>query len=162
MPHPGILKGCLTSQQQIAKLGVPASGRQMSLQHAAASPEQPVYCMTPCTADQDGMFTLGEMECMGACVNAPMIAIADYTRGVEGFSYGYFEDLTPQDAIHIVEDLRAGTPIVSSPAPSDALSLVQLELVVGQEDFVYCGEPLKRDNAGSSIQEVDGAMSVSA
>ncbi len=28
----------------------------------------------------DGMFTLGEMECMGACVNAPMIAIADYTR----------------------------------------------------------------------------------
>jgi NADH:ubiquinone oxidoreductase subunit E len=24
----------------------------------------------------DGMFTLGEMECMGACVNAPMIAIA--------------------------------------------------------------------------------------
>lgn len=24
----------------------------------------------------DGMFTLGEMECMGACVNAPMITIA--------------------------------------------------------------------------------------
>lgn len=31
---------------------------------------------------KDGMFTLGEMECMGACVNAPMIAVADYTRGV--------------------------------------------------------------------------------
>ncbi len=28
----------------------------------------------------DGMFTLGEMECMGACVNAPMVAIADYTN----------------------------------------------------------------------------------
>jgi len=26
------------------------------------------------------MFTLGEMECMGACVNAPMIAVADYTK----------------------------------------------------------------------------------
>lgn len=37
------------------------------------------------------MFTLGEMECMGACVNAPMIAIADYTKGVEGFSYNYYE-----------------------------------------------------------------------
>ena len=24
----------------------------------------------------DGMFTLGEMECMGSCVNAPMIAVA--------------------------------------------------------------------------------------
>jgi NADH:ubiquinone oxidoreductase subunit E len=28
----------------------------------------------------DGMFTLGEMECMGACVNAPMIAIAGAFR----------------------------------------------------------------------------------
>ncbi|PNH11914.1 NADH dehydrogenase [ubiquinone] flavoprotein 2, mitochondrial [Tetrabaena socialis] len=28
----------------------------------------------------DGLFTLGEMECMGACVNAPMVAIADYTK----------------------------------------------------------------------------------
>lgn len=40
---------------------------------------------------QDGMFTLGEMECMGACVNAPMIAVADYRNGVEGFSYTYYE-----------------------------------------------------------------------
>jgi hypothetical protein len=37
------------------------------------------------------MFTLGEMECMGACVNAPMIAVADYTGGVEKFSYTYYE-----------------------------------------------------------------------
>jgi hypothetical protein len=37
------------------------------------------------------MFTLGEMECMGACVNAPMIAIADYSGGVEKFSYNYYE-----------------------------------------------------------------------
>ena len=29
----------------------------------------------------DGLFTLGEMECMGACVNAPMVAIAGM-RGV--------------------------------------------------------------------------------
>ena len=54
------------------------------------------------------MFTLGEMECMGACVNAPMIAIADYTKGVEGFTYTYYEDLTPPDAQRIVEDLRNG------------------------------------------------------
>lgn len=30
----------------------------------------------------DGLFTLGEMECMGACVNAPMIAIAGEGLGV--------------------------------------------------------------------------------
>lgn len=56
----------------------------------------------------DGVFTLGEMECMGCCVNAPMIAVADYTKGVEGFSYNYYEDLTPEDAIKIVESLRKG------------------------------------------------------
>eukprot|EP00775_Hariotina_reticulata_P009255 gene9255-9421_t len=56
----------------------------------------------------DGVFTLGEMECMGACVNAPMIAIADYTKGVEGFTYEYYEDLTPEDAIKIVDSLAKG------------------------------------------------------
>lgn len=56
----------------------------------------------------DGMFTLGEMECMGACVNAPMVAIADYSRGVEGFSYNYYEDLTPEDAVTIVNTLHKG------------------------------------------------------
>lgn len=56
----------------------------------------------------DGLFTLGEMECMGACVNAPMIAIADYSNGVEGFTYEYYEDLTPEDAVSIVEALKKG------------------------------------------------------
>lgn len=56
----------------------------------------------------DGMFTLGEMECMGACVNAPMVAIADYTKGVEGFTYTYYEDLTPDDIVKIVDALKKG------------------------------------------------------
>mmetsp|Transcript_4986 Transcript_4986/g.14915 ORF Transcript_4986/g.14915 Transcript_4986/m.14915 type:complete len:181 (-) Transcript_4986:727-1269(-) len=56
----------------------------------------------------DGMFTLSEMECMGCCVNAPMIAVADYTKGVEGFTYNYHEDITTKDAINIVEHLRRG------------------------------------------------------
>ncbi|KXZ51439.1 hypothetical protein GPECTOR_12g402 [Gonium pectorale] len=56
----------------------------------------------------DGLFTLGEMECMGACVNAPMVAIADYTKGVEGFEYTYYEDLTPSDMIGILDTLKKG------------------------------------------------------
>ena len=64
---------------------------------------------------EDGMFTLSEMECMGCCVNAPMIAVADYTKGVEGFTYNYYEDLTTKDAIAIVEALKKGeTPKVGS------------------------------------------------
>ena len=54
------------------------------------------------------MFTLGEMECMGSCVTGPMIAVADYRNGVEGFSYNYYEDLTPSKAVGIVQDLAAG------------------------------------------------------
>ena len=52
-----------------------------------------------------GKFTLGEMECMGSCVNAPMVAVADYTNGVEGFSYNYYEDLTAEDAVAVVDAL---------------------------------------------------------
>lgn len=69
---------------------------------------------------QDGVFTLGEMECMGSCVTGPMIAVADYTKGTQGFTYTYFEDLTPSTAVRVLEDLRAGrTPKVRSrPLPS--------------------------------------------
>ena len=63
----------------------------------------------------DGLFTLSEMECMGCCVNAPMIAVADYTKGVEGFTYNYYEDITTKDAVNITEQLRRGeTPKVGS------------------------------------------------
>lgn len=46
----------------------------------------------------DGMFTLSEAECLGACVNAPMAQIGD----------DYYEDLTPQSMTQIIDDLRAG------------------------------------------------------
>jgi len=57
---------------------------------------------------KDGLFTLSEMECMGACVNAPMITVADYSQGTEGFTYYYYEDLTVDDAIRIVDQLKKG------------------------------------------------------
>lgn len=55
------------------------------------------------------MYTLSEMECMGSCVNAPMIAVADYSGpSAKSFTYNYYEDLTPEDAVSIVDDLKAG------------------------------------------------------
>lgn len=56
----------------------------------------------------DGLFTLGEMECMGCCVNAPMIVVSDYSNGVEGYSYNYYEDLTPEDAVKIADTYKSG------------------------------------------------------
>ena len=79
-------------------------------------------CTAACTASasrmlmQDGMYTLSEMECMGSCVNAPMIAVADYSGpDARSFKYTYYEDLTPQDAVSIMDDLKTGkTPRVGA------------------------------------------------
>jgi NADH dehydrogenase (ubiquinone) flavoprotein 2 len=74
---------------------------------------------TPC-----GTFTLGEMECMGCCVNAPMIVVADFSKGAEGYSYIYYEDLSPEDAVRIAETYRAG----ASAWPIRGQSLTILDL----------------------------------
>ena len=46
----------------------------------------------------DGLFTWQEVECLGACVNAPMAQINDY----------YYEDLTPESLAKIIDDFAAG------------------------------------------------------
>ena len=46
----------------------------------------------------DGAFTWQEVECLGACVNAPMAQINDY----------YYEDLTPETMAQIIDDFAAG------------------------------------------------------
>jgi NADH-quinone oxidoreductase subunit E len=46
----------------------------------------------------DGRFSWEEVECMGACANAPMVAIND----------GYFEDLTAKSLASIIGDIAAG------------------------------------------------------
>ena len=46
----------------------------------------------------DGTFTLKEVECLGACVNAPVVQIND----------DFAEDLTSENFLKILEDLKAG------------------------------------------------------
>ena len=50
------------------------------------------------TLSADGLFTWQEVECLGACCNAPMAQINDH----------YFEDLTPADMSTIIAQFRAG------------------------------------------------------
>ena len=52
---------------------------------------------------KDGLFSVSEMECMGCCVNAPMITVADYSTGPEGYIYNYYEKLTPKRVVEIEE-----------------------------------------------------------
>ncbi|XP_026468410.1 NADH dehydrogenase [ubiquinone] flavoprotein 2, mitochondrial-like [Ctenocephalides felis] len=54
---------------------------------------------------QCGKFTLGEVECLGACVNAPMMQIND----------DYYEDLTVKDVEQIIDDLKADKRPASGP-----------------------------------------------
>ncbi|XP_075507644.1 NADH dehydrogenase [ubiquinone] flavoprotein 2, mitochondrial-like isoform X1 [Primulina tabacum] len=44
----------------------------------------------------------------GCCVNAPMITVADYSNGSEGYAYNYYEDVTPKRVVEVVEALRRG------------------------------------------------------
>jgi NADH-quinone oxidoreductase E subunit len=49
----------------------------------------------------DGLFTIKEVECLGACVDAPVIQIND----------DYFENLTKDNFFRILDDLKAGKQV---------------------------------------------------
>jgi NADH-quinone oxidoreductase subunit E len=49
----------------------------------------------------DGEFSWIEVECLGACCNAPMVQIND----------DYYEDLTPENFVQLLDDLAAGRPV---------------------------------------------------
>ncbi len=53
----------------------------------------------------DGLFSWIEVECLGACVNAPMVQI----------NKDYFEDLTPDIFTNILEKLRTGVAVKPGP-----------------------------------------------
>lgn len=55
----------------------------------------------------DGLFTLSEVECLGGCVNAPILQVDD----------DYFEDLDYDSTVRIIEALKRG----ERPAPGSAI-----------------------------------------
>jgi NADH-quinone oxidoreductase subunit E len=67
----------------------------------------------------DGKFYWQEVECMGACANAPMAAINDY----------YYEDLTPESFEKLLDDFAAG----KKPKPGSA---------IGRQGSAPAGEPI--------------------
>lgn len=55
----------------------------------------------------DGLFTLTEVECLGGCVNAPILAVDD----------DYHEDLTYEATVALIEKLKRG----ERPQPGSAI-----------------------------------------
>jgi NADH dehydrogenase (ubiquinone) flavoprotein 2 len=48
---------------------------------------------------EDGLFTWSEVECLGACVNAPMIQVNNEW---------FYEDLTPDSMVAIMDKWKKG------------------------------------------------------
>src|SRR5215470_15708819 len=60
---------------------------------------------------QDGMFSLEEVECIGACTGAPAIQV----------NYDFYENLTPKQFDRLIEELDAGRRPAPVPVISGAL-----------------------------------------
>ncbi|MBI0538300.1 NAD(P)H-dependent oxidoreductase subunit E [Roseomonas sp. KE2513] len=56
---------------------------------------------------EDGLFTMTEVECLGACVNAPILQVDD----------DYYEDLDYDRTVQLIEALRRG----ERPAPGSTI-----------------------------------------
>jgi NADH-quinone oxidoreductase subunit E len=59
----------------------------------------------PGNVTDDGLFSWTEVECLGACVNAPMVQI----------NKDYYEDLTQESFEKILVDLREGREVKAGP-----------------------------------------------
>lgn len=74
---------------------------------------------------KDGMFTMMEVECLGACANAPMIQVND----------DFYEDLTPETMVSLLENLKKG--VVPTPGPQNGRN--KAEAVGGSKTLKKAG-----------------------
>jgi NADH-quinone oxidoreductase subunit E len=95
----------------------------------------------------DGLFTWQEVECLGACCNAPMAQINDY----------YYEDLTPEALAQIIDDFRAG----KSPEPGSAIGRKSSEPQGGEltltDPALYDGSRAKKIERLPNLPEPEPA-----
>jgi NADH-quinone oxidoreductase subunit E len=78
----------------------------------------------------DGNFSWEEVECLGACVNAPMVQIAEDT----------YEDLTPELFERILDDLARGKKVKPGPQNGRQMSAPLGELTSLTDASLYSGE----------------------
>ncbi|RSM17529.1 NADH-ubiquinone oxidoreductase 24 kDa subunit, mitochondrial [Fusarium ambrosium] len=92
----------------------------------------------------DGLFTILEVECLGACVNAPMIQIND----------DYYEDLTPESVVDLLKALKASATAtdpstVSVPKPGPLSGRSTCENSAGQTNLL--AEPWGTETTRSDL-----------
>lgn len=85
----------------------------------------------------DGALSWEEVECLGACSNAPMVQIGK----------DYYEDLTPESFAWILDELRAGR--VPPPGPQNGR--FASEPLGGATSLLPEGEPAHGQNASVAL-----------
>lgn len=60
----------------------------------------------------DGLFTFSEVECLGACVNGPMVQIND----------DYYEDLTAETTTELLKALQAAAEVTGASGHAPGLA----------------------------------------
>ena len=97
---------------------------------------------------QDGLFAWAEVECLGACCNAPMVQINDV----------YYEDLDASSFGKLLDDLAAGRPVKtgsqakrvsSEPMPGPVTTLMEASLFDGSVVGAWKGKFAERATAAA-------------
>lgn len=92
----------------------------------------------PGQSTADGVFTFSEVECLAACVNAPMVQIND----------DYYEDLTAETVVKLLDALKATANQMPAqaatwdnpgPAPTGATSGAGTGALTGKDAGVKSG-----------------------
>ena len=79
---------------------------QLCGSEALAAAIEKKYGIANGETSEDGVFTLTEVECLGACANAPMIQINHHE---------FYENLTPQSVVEVLEKLKRGEKVQPGP-----------------------------------------------
>ena len=106
---------------------------------------------TPHTLSADGRFSWEEVECLGACANAPMAQIGK----------DYYEDLTPEAFIALLDQFEAGKVPVPGPQNGRFSSEPKSGLTsLATEDgphTQYNGSVQRAVDLGDTIKRIDGS-----
>jgi NADH-quinone oxidoreductase subunit E len=93
----------------------------------------------------DGKLSWIEVECLGACVNAPVAQI----------NYDYYEDLTPERLNQILDDLVAGKEVKPGPQVERQLSAPFGGPTTLIDPDLYAGDGTARSVPGQPLSDTE-------
>lgn len=95
------------------------------------------------TVTADGKLSWLEVECLGACCNAPMAQI----------NVDYYEDLTPENFRTLLDDLRNGRPVKTGPQNGRVGSEPEGGAQTLKDEALYDGSVIGAGNWQARIAE---------